>query len=190
MKGDEVKCSVVAEERGECGEADLKRDGIMVPLKDTFEYSAMAEEGIPDMVEIDELNTAEQLDARRTIKDCDKRIDNLEIACESTTDADTIAAALLTPEASTRSEREELLAHLKGSTLLRQWSCEALLGAGACNGEAVAQRASAQLLSVTLLPGVGLIAGIALLLRELWRRWRGKAQAGPRSSIAAAAWIL
>lgn len=58
MKGDEVKCSVVAEERGECGEADLKRDGIMIPLKDTFEYSAMAEEGIPDMVEIDELNPA------------------------------------------------------------------------------------------------------------------------------------
>ena len=88
-----------------------------------------------------------------------------------------IAAALLTPEASTRSERDALLAQLKGSTLLRQWSCEALLGAGACNGEAVARRASAQLLSVTLLPGVGLIAGIALLLRELWRRWRGKAQA-------------
>ena len=66
---------------------------------------------------------------------------------------------------------------LKGSTLLRQWSCEALLGEGACNGEAVARRASTQLLSVTLLPGVGLIAGIALLLRELWRRWRGKAQA-------------
>ena len=58
LKGDEVKCSVVAEERGECGEADLKRDGIMIPLKDTFEYSAMAEEGIPDMVEIDELNPA------------------------------------------------------------------------------------------------------------------------------------
>ena len=101
----------------------------------------------------------------------------LQDLSSGTGDPSAIAAALLTPEASTRSEREELLAQLKGSTLLRQWSCEALLGAGACNGEAVARRASAQLLSVTLLPGVGLIAGIALLLRELWRRWRGKAQA-------------
>lgn len=87
-----------------------------------------------------------------------------------------IAGALLAPEASPLSEREGLLDQLKGSTLLRQWSCEALLGEGACNGEAVARRASTQLLSVTLLPGVGLIAGIALLLWELWRRWRGKAQ--------------
>lgn len=87
-----------------------------------------------------------------------------------------IAGALLAPEASPLSEREGLLDQLKGSTLLRQWSCEALVGEGACNGEAVARRASTQLLSVTLLPGVGLIAGIALLLWELWRRWRGKAQ--------------
>jgi site-specific DNA recombinase len=42
-------------------------------------------------VEHDELNTAELLEARRTIKDCDKRIGNLEIACETTNDADTIA---------------------------------------------------------------------------------------------------
>ena len=90
-----------------------------------------------------------------------------------------IAAALLEPEQHSRRDREELLAQLKGSTLLRQWTCEALLGEGACNGGQVARRASLQLLAVTLLPALGLIAGIALLLRELWRRWRGKAPAAP-----------
>lgn len=99
----------------------------------------------------------------------------LERLSAGTEDISVIAAALLAPSQTNRSEREALLAQLKGSTLLQQWSCEALLGEGGCNGEAVARRASAQLLCVTLLPGVGLIAGIALLLWELWRRWGGKA---------------
>ena len=58
LNGDQVKCSVVPEEKSECTVAEFKKDTCMVPLKDTFEFSAMAEEGIPDMVEIDELNPA------------------------------------------------------------------------------------------------------------------------------------
>ncbi len=41
-------------------------------------------------VEHDELGVAEALEARRTINDCDKRIANLEIACESSDDPETI----------------------------------------------------------------------------------------------------
>ena len=44
---------------------------------------AAAEQGEP--------NGGELLEARRTIKDCDKRIRTLEIACETTNDTDTIA---------------------------------------------------------------------------------------------------
>jgi len=88
-----------------------------------------------------------------------------------------IAGMLLEPEQHSRQSREQLLAEFKGSTLLRQWSCDALLGAEACPGEQVARQASVQLLAVTLVPGLGLLAGIALLIRELWRRWRGKTPA-------------
>ncbi|MGA0989368.1 MAG: CPBP family intramembrane glutamic endopeptidase, partial [Vulcanococcus sp.] len=90
-----------------------------------------------------------------------------------------IATVLLNPEQHGRQSREQLLAELKGSTLVRQWSCEALLGAEACQGDQVARQASVQLLAVTLVPGLGLLGGIALLIRELWRRWRGKTPAAP-----------
>lgn len=46
------------EEIGECTVAELKKAVVTISLKDTFEFSAMAAEGIPDMVEIDELNPA------------------------------------------------------------------------------------------------------------------------------------
>jgi len=90
-----------------------------------------------------------------------------------------IATVLLNPEQHGRQSREQLLAELKGSTLVRQWSCEALLGAEACQGDQIARQASVQLLAVTLVPGLGLLGGIALLIRELWRRWRGKTPAAP-----------
>jgi site-specific DNA recombinase len=56
-------------------------------------------------VEQDDLATAEKLEARRTIKDCDKRIGNFEIACGATDDPETIAGFARRIER-TRSERK------------------------------------------------------------------------------------
>ena len=63
---------------------------------------------------------------------------------------------------------------------LRLWSCQAL-GAGPerCGAEAAGRRAAGQLLAVTLLPAVVLLLGVALLLRQLWLRWRGRAAGAP-----------
>ena len=49
------------EELTECKVGALKGNGVLVPLKNTLEYSSMALSGIADMVEIDELNPASLL---------------------------------------------------------------------------------------------------------------------------------
>jgi len=61
IEGDKAKVTVVPEEQAECKVPELKGTGIMVKLEKTLEYSQMAEQGIPDMVEIDELNPASLL---------------------------------------------------------------------------------------------------------------------------------
>ena len=53
--------TVDPEELKECKVAALKGSNVLIPLGNTLEYSAMATEGIPDMVEIDELNKASLL---------------------------------------------------------------------------------------------------------------------------------
>ena len=58
--------------------------------------------------------------------------------------------------------------------LLRLWSCEALGGGSRCGSAAAGRRALAQLLAITVLPGLLLLLGVALLLREAWLRWRGR----------------
>jgi membrane protease YdiL (CAAX protease family) len=62
--------------------------------------------------------------------------------------------------------------------LLRVLSCEALAAGQTdserCGADAAARRASAQLLAVTVLPALVLLLGTALLLGEIWRRWRGR----------------
>ena len=63
--------------------------------------------------------------------------------------------------------------------LLRQWSCEALADGERCGAAAASRRALLQLLAVTVLPVVVLLAGCALLLRELWLRWRRRATPMP-----------
>ena len=62
--------------------------------------------------------------------------------------------------------------------ILRLWICESIrnnAAATSCNAAAIARRAAGQLLAVTLVPGLVLLAGIALLLRQLWLQWRGRA---------------
>ena len=59
IDGENVKCQITdPEELRECTENELKVPGLVVPLNDTLEYSELAQQGIPDMVEIDELNPA------------------------------------------------------------------------------------------------------------------------------------
>ncbi len=60
--------------------------------------------------------------------------------------------------------------------LLRLWTCRAGGGSdAACGATAAARRAALQLLAVTLLPALVLLAGVVLVLRELWLRSRGRA---------------
>ena len=91
-----------------------------------------------------------------------------------------LAKALLQP-AQPRDvlQREQLIGSLPQGGLLRQWSCEALGSGATCSSEALSQRAGAQLLTVTVLPVVLLVLGVATLLRELWLRWRGRANEAP-----------
>ena len=91
-----------------------------------------------------------------------------------------LAKALLQP-AQPRDvlQREQLIGSLHQGGLLRQWSCEALGSGATCSSEALSQRAGAQLLTVTVLPVVLLVLGVATLLRELWLRWRGRANEAP-----------
>ncbi|WP_254938977.1 CPBP family intramembrane glutamic endopeptidase [Cyanobium sp. Morenito 9A2] len=84
------------------------------------------------------------------------------------------------------SERAELLsAPVSHQELLHQLACQQLLkpGPGApaasCRNEAAERTAAVQLVVVNVLPAFALLLGLALLVRELWQRWRGKAPAAP-----------
>ena len=91
-----------------------------------------------------------------------------------------LAQALLSDEQPvTAAEREAWITTLPQGGLLRVWSCEALGGGDSCNLAATSRRAALQLMAVTLLPVLLLLLGSGLLLRELWRRWRGRAAAPP-----------
>ena len=86
-----------------------------------------------------------------------------------------VATALLLNQPLAPAEAQELSASLAPVPLLRQWSCEALSGdPQACGQPQVGQRAAMRLLLVNLLPGLSLLAGLGLLVRELWLRWRGR----------------
>ncbi len=75
------------------------------------------EETIDTMANIDlnDSTSLEELDARRTIKDCDKRIANFEIACGVSDDPDTIAGFTRRIE-SVRSERKGAELRLRRAT--------------------------------------------------------------------------
>lgn len=85
-----------------------------------------------------------------------------------------LASGIASPGSLSAAELSDLLKAINGSSLVRQWSCEAALGDNRCDRTGSAQRATTQLLAVTLVPGLGLLLGLALLLRELWLRWRGR----------------
>lgn len=53
IDGDKVFCTLTEEEAKECKLPAMKKPNMEVALKDILEYSASAEEGIADMVEID-----------------------------------------------------------------------------------------------------------------------------------------
>ena len=87
-----------------------------------------------------------------------------------------LAQALLSPgQPPTPAEREAWIAALPKGGVLRPWICEALGGGDACNPAATSRQAALQLIAVTVLPVLLLLLGSALLLRELWLRWRGRA---------------
>lgn len=86
-----------------------------------------------------------------------------------------VATALLQHQPLEVAEIQRLSAGLAPVPLLRQWSCEALSGDPAvCGQPQSGQRAALRLLLVNLLPGLSLLAGLGLVLRELWLRWRGR----------------
>ena len=72
---------------------------------------------------------------------------------------------------------------LKGwslSPLSRQLICQALGGPlAACENRPAQQAAVLRLLGTTVVPVLLLLLGSALLLRELWQRWRGKSAPQP-----------
>jgi membrane protease YdiL (CAAX protease family) len=78
---------------------------------------------------------------------------------------------------------QTLTSPLADQHLLRQLACRQLLKAGpgdspaGCRDVAAERRAALQLLAVNVLPAMALLAGLMLLVRELWLRWRGKAAA-------------
>lgn len=92
---------------------------------------------------------------------------------------------LLTSKALPREQAQAITAPLTDQQLLRQLACRQLLKAGpgdpaeACRDRAAERRAALQLLAVNGLPALALLAGLWLLVRELWLRWRGKAAAAP-----------
>ncbi len=69
---------------------------------------------------------------------------------------------------------------LPSDPLLRRLSCEVLGGTqDRCALPAAERRAALQIVGVNLVPGVALLAGLVLLAREGWLRWRGKLQPLP-----------
>jgi len=91
-----------------------------------------------------------------------------------------VAVALESGQPKPASEARQLAGSLRQGPLLQQWSCLELGGdAQTCQVEATGRRAAGQLLAVTLGPLLVMLLGVALLLRELWLRWRGRATALP-----------
>jgi len=58
FEGDKLTCTLDESENKDCKVAELKKPGFPVGPELTLEYSKMAEAGLNDMVEIDELNPA------------------------------------------------------------------------------------------------------------------------------------
>lgn len=76
--------------------------------------------------------------------------------------------------------QQELLAPWSAPLLVQQLVCEQLPGGrGPCPAEERALRLLLMLLSVTLLPGLFLLVGVALLLRQGWMAWRQRLPAAP-----------
>jgi myosin heavy subunit len=61
LDGDNAYATITPEEAEECKVVDLKKKNFPIHMRKTLEYSQRAEEGIADMVEIDELNSASLL---------------------------------------------------------------------------------------------------------------------------------
>lgn len=77
-------------------------------------------------------------------------------------------------------ESRLLTGPLAGQPLLRQLACQQLTGAdGGCRDVEVEKRAALRLVTVNLLPVLALLAGVGLLVRELWLRRRGKGPGAP-----------
>lgn len=53
-----MKVSITEEEKKDAKKQPYTKPEFTVALNETFEFSAMSDDGIPDMVEIDELNAA------------------------------------------------------------------------------------------------------------------------------------
>ena len=61
MQGDEAYVTNTDEEAKDCKVNDLKKQNFPIHINKTLEYSTSSEDGIADMVEIDELNSASLL---------------------------------------------------------------------------------------------------------------------------------
>lgn len=87
------------------------REDHLLPTIDGWLGQLFDEDHIEDTIgalasiDLNDANSAEELEARRSIKDCDKRIANFEIACGVSDDPDTIAGFARRIE-SVRSERK------------------------------------------------------------------------------------
>lgn len=90
------------------------------------------------------------------------------------------ALAATGPGSQDRERIELLLAPWPVSALTRQLACKALAAAPAlCQDSATRWNILGRWLAVSLGPVLLLLAGAGLLLRELWRRWRGTATPVP-----------
>ena len=56
--GNNVTCSLHDSEQAECRVPELKKSNFIAAAENTLDYSKLAEKGIDDMVDIDELNPA------------------------------------------------------------------------------------------------------------------------------------
>lgn len=108
-----------------------------------------------------------------------------------------LLAALLAPPANRPpGPAEELWAGWHPSPLTRALACQALGGSvDACSDRPAQRAAVLRLLGTGVVPVLLLLLGIGLLLRELWLRWRGKAQAraplqGPPLTLAEATLLI
>jgi hypothetical protein len=84
--------------------------------------------GAMSNIDLNDSTSLEELDARRTIKDCDKRIANFEIACGASDDPETIAVFARRTEG-VRSERKGAELRLRRATTRTRsaTSCKAFL---------------------------------------------------------------